>query len=110
MSESRLAERADTYACTFVDVPARIKTTPTQIIVRLKRRTYNNLLRQAGSVGSQGQIPWIKSREFIPVCLQSHPNTHCWKGGLGTPILRPRGTKRIITGVQTRFDASPASA
>ncbi|MDE2730967.1 MAG: hypothetical protein OXI38_06205 [Bacteroidota bacterium] len=49
----------------FVDVRSRIKITPDQISVRLKRHTRNSLLREAVYVGSQGPIPWMDHREFV---------------------------------------------
>ena len=57
--------KARTLFKSFIDVPARIKTTDDQIIVRFKRRSYNSLLRQAGYVGSHGRIPWMHNRELI---------------------------------------------
>ena len=40
--------KARTLFRNFVDVPARITITPDQIIIRLKRRTHNSVLREAG--------------------------------------------------------------
>ena len=49
----------------FVNLPATVITTDSQVTVRFGRRSHNQLLRAADYIGSQGAIPWMQNRELV---------------------------------------------